>query len=166
MTETSILEAHEPPPNRFWQVLEGIVILIFLGMLAAMFVQVVSRYALGIGVPWTDETARFLYIGQIFLGAAIAQRHGAHIRVTLLLDLLPPAVSRIVASLADLLLLLTALALLVGTYEMTLRTSNVKASTLPITMAAIYAVQGLGIGLYTLLVARDLIRRLTGSQAQ
>lgn len=147
-------------PRLFWTAIEAVMIATFLGMLAVMFVQVVSRYLLAVGVPWTDETSRFLYIAQIFLGTAIAQRYGAHIRITLFIDMLPERPRRILEAVSDVLVLAIASALIFGAYLMILRTSNVSASTLPITMAWLYGVQGLGIVLFGLLVLRDLFVKL------
>ncbi len=145
----------------FWTVIETAMILAFITMLGVMFVQVTSRYALGVGVPWTDETSRFLYITQIFLGVAVAQRYGAHIRITIMMDLLPPRLRRAAEAFSDILVLVITFALIVGAYRMMGRTSGVLASTLPVSMAMIYAVQGLGILLYALLVARDALGKLS-----
>lgn len=158
----------EAPPESvgtriFWTVVEVAMIAAFIGMLAVMFIQVVSRYALAIGVPWTDETSRFLYIAQIFLGAAIAQRYGAHIRITIFLDMLSERPRRFFDALGDLLVLVISAALIYGAWLMIQRTSNVAASTLPVTMAWLYGVQALGVVLYALLVLRDLFIKLRGA---
>ncbi len=159
---TSLAPDPSPPsrPGPFWTAVETVMILAFITMLGVMFVQVTSRYALGIGVPWTDETSRFLYIAQIFLGVPVAQRYGAHIRITIMIDPLPPRLRRVVDAIGDIVILVITLALVVGAYRMMQRTSGVLASTLPVSMAMIYGVQGLGILLYALLVARDAFGKL------
>jgi TRAP-type C4-dicarboxylate transport system permease small subunit len=72
------------------------------GVLAAAFmvvmtgfvvVQIVARLV-GFQVPSADDFARLAMAASAFLGLAFALRTGAHIRVTLLLDKLPPAAQR------------------------------------------------------------------------
>lgn len=159
-TETS--PTRRPPRNAFWTAVETLMIVVFLGMLAVMFIQVVARYALAVGVPWTDETARFLYISQIFIGASVAQRYGEHIRITMGLEALPPGARRIVEGLGDLLTAAVAVALLAGSILMIGRTSGTTASTLPITMAWVYGAQALGVILYILLLLKDLATQWFG----
>ncbi len=143
------------PSGAFWGAVEGVVVVCFVGMLAVMFLQVLARYALGVGVPWTDETSRFLFIGEIFLGAAIAQRNGAQITITVLLDILPDAARRTCEVASDLLVLAISLGLAWGAWGMIDRTASVMASTVPIPFAVLYAVQGIGILMVGALAARD-----------
>lgn len=147
----------------FWTALETLMVLLFLAMLAAMFLQVVARYAIGVGVPWTDETSRFLFVGQIFLGAAIAQRQGAQIRITVLLDLLPDTLRRALEIVSDLLLVAIALGLIFGAWGMAIRTADVAASTIDVSVSWLYTVQMVGVGIIALLAARDVWLTLTGS---
>ncbi len=142
-------------PGAFWRVVEIVMVGCFIGMLAVMFVQVASRYAFGIGVPWTDETSRFLFIGEIYLGAAIAQRYASQIRITVLLDVVPPNVRRICEGVSDILVAAISLGLAWGSWGMIDRTMNVMASTLPISFAVLYGVQGIGIVMVAVLALRD-----------
>lgn len=72
-------------------------ILLALGlfsMVALVFTQVCVRFILPklgmpAGLPWTEEAARYLMVWLIFLGAAIAARHGLLIAVTALAEALP-----------------------------------------------------------------------------
>lgn len=152
--------APEPSRSFFWTVIETAMVIAFIAMLVVMFVQVVSRYALAIGVPWTDETSRFLYIAQIFLGLSIAQRYGQHIRITVALDLMGQRLRRMTEALSDLLTALICIALIIGGIEMIRKSGNALASTLPIPMSVIYGIQCLGIALYTLLVLKDIHEKL------
>ena len=145
----------------FWTFVEALMVLSFLGMLAVMFIQVVSRYAIGAGVPWTDETSRFLFIVEIFLGAAIAQRYGEQIRIIVLLELLPRQARRIFEILSHICVILISAGLIWGAWGMMQRTASVMASTLPVPFAALYGVQSLGIILLVLLVCRDLWKDVT-----
>ncbi|EAS48334.1 putative small permease protein, TRAP-type C4-dicarboxylate transporter (DctQ subunit) [Aurantimonas manganoxydans SI85-9A1] len=154
-------------PNRlagyFWRFVEVVMTLAFIAMLVVMFIQVASRYALGIGVPWTDETSRFLFIAEIFLGAAIAQRYGAQIRITVLLDLLSARVRRWFDILGDVLTAAIAILVVVGAFEMMGRTQNVSASTIPVSFANLYLIQAVGLIMLIALLLKDIADAFRGA---
>jgi TRAP-type transport system small permease protein len=156
----AVLNPVSPPKSAFWSIVETVMILAFVGMLAVMLIQVVARYALAIGVPWTDEASRYLYITQIFLGLAVAERYGMNIRVTLVLDMLSRKARRAVETVGYLLTIVIAVAVFVGALRMISQTGNVAASTLPITMAWLYGVQALGLALYVLILGKDIVQSL------
>jgi len=54
---------------------------LFLIMLSIMFIQVIFRYALQQPLPWSEESARFLFVASTFLGAAIATAERGHIEI-------------------------------------------------------------------------------------
>jgi TRAP-type C4-dicarboxylate transport system permease small subunit len=58
-------------------------------MTALVVLQIVARL-IGTQIPSADDFARLSMAASAFLGLAFALRTGAHIRVTLLLDKLPP----------------------------------------------------------------------------
>ena len=152
-----------PAPARlgwFWRAIEIAMVTAFVGMLLAMLIQVVSRQVFQIGVPWTDETSRFLYVAQIFLGAAIAQRYGEHIRITILLDAISPKPRRLFESLGDILSIAICSAVVAGSLKMIVSTANTRASTLPIPIATLYAVQAFGLTMLIVLIARDMAIRM------
>ena len=145
----------------FWKVIETAAVLCFLIALAVMFTQVISRYAIGVAVSWTDETSRFLFIGSVFLGAAVCQMRSSQIRVTVVLDLLSPARRRWFEVAQSLFTALVAAALVVGCIKMAINASNLRAATIPITFAWLYSVQGLGMILIVAISLRDAFRLLT-----
>lgn len=86
-----------------------------LCMVVLVFMQVGVRFILPklgmpAGLPWTEEAARYLMVWVIFLGGAIAARHGLLIAVTALIEALPATPSRLTRR--------TALALLAGIFAM------------------------------------------------
>lgn len=58
-----------------------------LGLLIVFLViSVVSRYAVDIGLPWSDELARLLFAWIVLVGFAIAVRHRANVGVDWLVN--------------------------------------------------------------------------------
>ncbi len=68
-----------------------------LGLLAMALIicfDVFCRYALNDPTYWATEIATYILVGMTFLALAAAERSDSHIRVELLLGLLPPAARR------------------------------------------------------------------------
>jgi TRAP-type C4-dicarboxylate transport system permease small subunit len=74
---------------------------ICLALMAVLSVDlmlgVFSRYVLASTFTWYDEIARACFVWVVFLGAAVGVKRGAHFRLHLLVDRLPPRLSRIAA---------------------------------------------------------------------
>ncbi len=70
-----------------------------------MTISVFSRYALNVGMAWSDEAARLLFIWIAFVGFAIGIRHRGHIAIDWLVVRLPPVWRRASEFLQDLAIL-------------------------------------------------------------
>lgn len=77
----------------------GLVLLCVTAIL--VFMQFFSRYALNDSVAWTEEVARYLLMVLTFVGAAVAVKRGAHIRVEALESALPPRARRVLYAVQD-----------------------------------------------------------------
>ena len=64
-------------------------IIVFSGIFACMFVQVILRYAFDSPLTWSEELARYLMIWCAFLGWVIASRHDTHLAMTFVVDKAP-----------------------------------------------------------------------------
>ncbi|MGQ7248494.1 TRAP transporter small permease [Halomonas sp. V046] len=157
---------HQSPLARgvagFWWLLTAIVVGAFSLMLIVMGIQVISRYALGLAVPWTDEVSRYLFLAEIFLGSVLALRYQEHIRITIVTDLLPAGAQRAVAILADGVSILVLVMVMGGAFNMMERTAGVFASTFDMSFSYLYLMQLIAAGLMVLLLIEDLIHRLRG----
>jgi TRAP-type C4-dicarboxylate transport system permease small subunit len=60
-----------------------------------MVLQVLCRTVLKTAIPWSDEMARSVYTMVVFIGAASVMKDDAHIKVDILLQILPPRGKRI-----------------------------------------------------------------------
>lgn len=66
---------------------------------------VLTRYVTERPAVWTTEMSGILFTWVVFIGAMTAHQEGRHVRVTLLVDLLPRAARRAVLKLAEVLVL-------------------------------------------------------------
>ena len=76
--------------DRLEQALRALFALLFALLIVVVFAQVTARNVLEIPSIWTLDAAQLLFAWTIFLGAAVALRHGAHYR----LELVPPGWAR------------------------------------------------------------------------
>jgi tripartite ATP-independent transporter DctM subunit len=74
--------------GRLIEVTAGILV---LAEVAILFAGVVSRYVLRKPLTWSDELASTLFLWLAMFGAVIAMRTGAHMRMTALVGMMPPA---------------------------------------------------------------------------
>ncbi len=68
---------------------------------ATVFYQFFTRYALNNSASWTEEIARYLLIGVVFVGASIGVAKNNHIQVDLLYRYLPAPLCRALALAVD-----------------------------------------------------------------
>lgn len=70
-------------------------------VMGSVLLQVILRYFFSTAAAWAEETAVYGMIFAVYLGATMAVRERAHIRITLLVSRLPRALQVGVVVLAD-----------------------------------------------------------------
>lgn len=81
---------------------EPAVIVLALGaIIVLVFADVVARFALSTSIAPANEMARLAFVYTIYFGVSYAIRERRHMRVTLLLNSVPPAARRILLALAE-----------------------------------------------------------------
>lgn len=71
-------------------------------LVVVLALQVFFRYVLNLGLSWSEEVSRFLFIWFVYVSASYAVQRGTHIRVSLGVDLLPRKLARGAQILSDL----------------------------------------------------------------
>jgi TRAP-type C4-dicarboxylate transport system permease small subunit len=107
---------------------------------ATVFYQFFTRYALNDSASWTEEIARYLLIGVVFVGATIGVAKDNHIQVDLLYRYLPSAVARVMATLVDLLRVGFFASMAVFTAEMMQKMGNYQMTIIDLPMNIVYGV--------------------------
>jgi TRAP-type C4-dicarboxylate transport system permease small subunit len=99
--------------------IEGWVALLIFWLLGiTVFYQFFTRYVLNNSASWTEEIARYLLIGTVFVGAAIGVAKNNHIQVDLLYRYLPRGAARALATVVDVLRIAFFAAMAVLTVQM------------------------------------------------
>jgi TRAP-type C4-dicarboxylate transport system permease small subunit len=77
------------------------------------FANIIGRYIFSVSLYWAEEAMLFLMIGCVFFGASQAGWLGRHIRMDIVVSLLPPRVRRVFDVLSDLITIATCIAVAV-----------------------------------------------------
>ncbi|MGD9347541.1 MAG: TRAP transporter small permease [Candidatus Aminicenantes bacterium] len=75
---------------------EVIIVILFVVLVSAVFLQVVARYAFNNPPTWTEELARYCQVWIIILASSICIRKGSHLAVDYLSHKFSPFLNRFV----------------------------------------------------------------------
>ena len=107
--------------------------------------QFITRYVLNDSASWTEEIARYLLVGTVFVGAAIGVARNNHIQVDFFYRHLPLKVGRALGLLVDVLRTAFFAAAVVMTVQMMIKIGNNASMTIvDLPMNIVYGVCLLG----------------------
>jgi TRAP-type C4-dicarboxylate transport system permease small subunit len=113
---------------------------IFWSLGGVVFYQFITRYVFNNSASWTEEIARYLLIGTVFVGASIGVAKNNHIQVDLLYRWLPVGVARAMALVVDVLRIAFFGAMVVLTAQMMLKMENYQMTIIDLPMNIVYGV--------------------------
>ncbi len=152
--------------SRVWGTLDrSVEFLVFVCFLAVVLVgglQVFNRFFLNISLSWSEEFQRFGQIWLVFLAIPVAYRRSEHIGVDLVYDLLNPRQSRALRVFIELLWIVLAAGILVGTLQLMPFLQFQRSPGLDLRMDAVYAVLVIGPAYMMLIAVRRIIPLLRG----
>lgn len=113
---------------------------LFWALGGVVFVQFITRYVLNDSAAWTEEIARYLLIGTVFVGATIGVAKNNHIQVDLLYRYLPHKASRVLSTCVDGARIAFFVAMVVFTTQMMMKMENYKMTIIDLPMNIVYGV--------------------------
>jgi TRAP-type transport system small permease protein len=111
---------------------------LFWALGGVVFIQFITRYVFNDSASWTEEIARYLLIGTVFVGAVIGVVKNNHIQVDLLYRYLPRKVSRVLSSIVDIVRIAFFVAMAVFTVQMMQKMENYKMTIVDLPMNIVY----------------------------
>ncbi|HEY5634558.1 MAG TPA: TRAP transporter small permease [Burkholderiaceae bacterium] len=75
--------------DRLAALLRGVIVILAVTMLAALSLQVFMRFVIGQALSWSEELALLCFSWATLLSVALGVRDAIHVRMDLLVDLLP-----------------------------------------------------------------------------
>lgn len=137
---------------------EGLAAALLLVMIAMVLANVFFRYVLAKPLIWADEVASLSFIWMAMLGAAIAVDRHEHMKLTIFLPMMPPAVARAAEIAGQVLVCVLLLRLLPVAVEYAYEESFITSPALGLPMTWRAAALPVGIGLMTLLTVLSVLR--------
>jgi C4-dicarboxylate transporter, DctQ subunit len=118
------------------------------------FANIIGRYFLSVSLSWAEEAMLFLMIGCVFLGAGPVGWMGRHIRMDVVVSLLPPRTRKAFDLLSDLVTIATCVALAVFAWPVMTMLAELdqRSDSANIPMVIPQAVVPLGLLLMALLI--------------
>jgi len=117
-----------------------VALLLFWALGLTVFYQFFTRYVLNDSASWTEEIARYLLIGTVFVGASIGVARNNHIQVDLLYRYLPAGLSRWLSRAVDVLRVAFFGAMSVLTLQMMGKMGNYQMTIIDLPMNIVYGV--------------------------
>jgi TRAP-type C4-dicarboxylate transport system permease small subunit len=105
---------------------------------ATVFYQFFTRYVLNDSAAWTEEIARYLLIGVVFIGACIGVSKNNHIQVDFFYKFMSTRIARIMSILVDLLRVIFMIAFAALTLLMMIRLSHARMTMIDLPMNLVY----------------------------
>jgi TRAP-type C4-dicarboxylate transport system permease small subunit len=117
-----------------------IAVVLFWALGLTVFYQFLTRYVLNDSAAWTEEIARYLLIGVVFVGAAIGVAKNNHIQVDFFYRYLPARAGRVLALAVDVLRIAFFGAAIVLTAQMMVRMETYRMTIVDLPMNVVYGV--------------------------
>ncbi len=122
-----------------------IALAIFWALGLTVFYQFVTRYVMNDSAAWTEEVARYMLIGMVFIGAAVGVAKNNQIQVDFFYRHMPAAMGRWLSRAVDALRIAFFVAAVVMTVQMMLKIgSNTRMTIVDAPMNIVYALCLLG----------------------
>lgn len=138
----------------------GAMALIYMN--AIVFLQVILRYFFNTGIVWSEESSRFAMIITVLLGAALAQIGGHHIRFTILNDIVPQTIKRLLTLLSEISVAIAALLLTIYGFQLAYMNSAQHSLTMGFSVFFIYMVIPISMAILLMITGTRIFRLLSG----
>lgn len=125
-------------------------LVLFWALGGVVFTQFFTRYVLNDSASWTEEIARYLLIGSVFVGAAIGVAKDNHIQVDFLYRYLPAPAGRVLSLAVDAVRVAFFGAMTVYTVQLMQKMGSYQMTIVDLPMNIVYGVVLLGFAAMTL----------------
>ncbi len=109
-------------------------------MVTIIFTQVVSRYAFGKPLSWSEELGRYIFVWMSFLGMAVAMHKGSHVALDILVNKLKNVSKKILMVLNNLIVVFFGFILTYSGINLVKLGAKQTSPTLKIPMQFVYIV--------------------------
>ncbi len=101
---------HDEKKVRWYDKIEKtLIVMLFLIMLAILFVNVITRFCFSYTASWSEQAARIAFVWMSFAGVSLAGMYGSHLQVTVASMILGEKRARFVFWIGDIVVILFGL---------------------------------------------------------
>ena len=111
---------------------------------ATVFYQFFTRYVLNDSAAWTEEIARYMLVGMVFIGACIGVAKNNHIQVDFFYKFMPAKMARVLATLVDIMRVVFFVAFVVLTLMLMNKLSHSRMTIVDLPINLVYGVCMIG----------------------
>ena len=115
-------------------------VVLFLVIFILALCQICMRYVLNKPLVWSEELIRYAFVWICYLGWVLGTRNRSHIQITIIVNLLPKILHKMIDTLNSLILIVFSAYMIVYGIGMTKASTMLPAITIPITISFVYAV--------------------------
>ncbi|OEU65986.1 MAG: hypothetical protein BBJ57_08540 [Desulfobacterales bacterium PC51MH44] len=144
------------------KLLNSVIIIMFVIMSGAVFIQVVFRYVLHQPIYWSEEVPRFMLIWLTFLGSVLAMKNRSHLSITLLINRFPKRTRLWIQCFANIMALLFLLVMVWGGVVITNLTMPNRSAALQLPTGLVYLAVPVGGILMIIYLARQTLDLFRG----
>ena len=136
--------------------------LMLAGIVVIMFLEILGRSLLHVGLPWTQELARFVQIWLGFLGGVLAVRRWTHFQLTTIERVLPVVIQRVLRAFAGLVVMGFGLLMLRYGIDVVHVTVAARSEILQLNIGLLYSVVPIAGALMTLFALPHVAAAMRG----
>ena len=145
------------------RILKLICEIIILSMTLVVLLQVFFRYVLGDALSWSEEVSRFLMVWLTFLAAPVAYLEKGHVALDFLTDQWKGRPKQVLTLALHILSCILIAIIIWKSLMMFERGLSIKAASVPISMAVVYAAIPCGFFFMLLINLQHLIANFQGA---
>lgn len=117
---------------------EWICIVLLIAMVIVVVLQVFFRYCLNNPLTWTEELSRFIFIWLIGMGCGYCITKDDHVKVEMLVDMMPTKVQKIIGIIMDVLPLIAFAYLIPFAWKFTVAQHKIRSTALHLKYSFVY----------------------------
>lgn len=140
---------------------EKVILVLFISLTALSILQVIMRYIVGRSLGWSEEAMRYIYVWMCLLGISAAVKNNNHIKIVMLVNLLPEKFRKWIDFAGDFLFAGVSIVFIIYGVRMVLGFWEFpqKSPAMEIPLAVIYAALPLGFFLASLRIVQKYINK-------
>jgi TRAP-type C4-dicarboxylate transport system permease small subunit len=135
------------------------------GIFALVMLQMLTRVFLKVGLPWSEELARYLHIVLVFLGLAFAHRLRNHVDMQFFTEGWSPLKKRIARGMIELGIVIVSIAVVVGGIALIGRMGAQRSPSLGLPLTFFVGATIVGFTLLGLEALRQFIQKFSRDDA-